>query len=105
MSSSSAPIVLSGRPRRMTPTIEWKIKVPADVAVLVEEALPGRGGKTKYGARSELLELLLRRWLDENTPMGGFDSPSRPPEEETSTLEPAGLGSSPPTLSDKDFTR
>lgn len=63
---ASAPINLSGRPRSFTPIVKWKVTVPADVALLIEEALPGRSGKPKYGARAELIEQLLRRWLREN---------------------------------------
>lgn len=80
----TSPIILSGRPRSRVPLVKWKITVPADVAVLVEEALPGRDGKTKYGARAELIEQLLRRWLIESDIKGGFDSPSQPPKGEAS---------------------
>lgn len=105
--SQSAPIILAGRRRSRVPTIEWKFKVPADIAVLVEEALPGRGGKTKYGARSELLEALLRRWLSENEPQGGFDTPPSPASSSLDAMDGVGpsRGDSDPFLSDKDFTR
>lgn len=53
------------RPRKQVPTVDWKITVPVDVAVLVEELLPGRYGKPRYGARSELIETLLRQWLND----------------------------------------
>ena len=106
MSNSASPsaIILSGRPRKRVPTVDWKIVIPADVAVLVEEALPGRGGKTKYGARAELIELLLRRWLSENDIKGGFDETPREVAQEERATDPPSP-SSPPPLSDKDFTR
>ena len=101
-----SPILLSGRPRKNIPTVDWKIVVPADVAVLVEEALPARGGgKAQYGARSQLIELLLRRWLQEQDPlhtnvnveaMEAVDSPSPASEGEETTA--AASASPPPTF-------
>jgi len=94
----TSPIILSGRPRSRVPLVKWKITVPADVAVLVEEALPGRDGKTKYGARAELIEQLLRRWLIESDIKGGFDSPSQPPKE-AEEVTPASATLPPPPFS------
>lgn len=55
-----------GRPALVTPTVEWKLRVPVDVAAKIDLLTldPARGTIT-YGARSELVTQLLRKYLDE----------------------------------------
>lgn len=65
-------MLTAGRPRKNIPTVDWKITVPVDVAAQVEELLMGRNGRPKYGARSELIEVLLRQWLRDQDIQGSF---------------------------------
>lgn len=53
-----------GRKANAIPTVEWKFHIQADLAAEVEMLLldPARD-KAKYGARSDLLHLLLRNWV------------------------------------------
>jgi len=55
-----------GRPQNVVPPIEWSISLPSDLAAQVELLLldPMRG-KPKVGARSKLIEQLLRGWIEE----------------------------------------
>lgn len=53
-----------GRKPKSVPTVEWKFHIPVDLAAEVELLLkdPLRE-RVKYGARSDLLERLLRDWI------------------------------------------
>jgi len=55
-----------GRRALTTPNIDWKIRIPQPLAAEVELILldPLRG-EVKYGERSQLIESLLRDWVDE----------------------------------------
>lgn len=55
-----------GRRPNAVPTTEWKFHIPMDLAAEVELLLqdPMRE-KVKYGARSVLLETLLRGWVNQ----------------------------------------
>jgi hypothetical protein len=54
-----------GRPALLIPTVEWKVRVPADLAAKADllHLDPVRGSIT-YGARSALVTELLRGYLD-----------------------------------------
>lgn len=54
-----------GRPALLTPTVEWKVRVPVDLAAKADllHLDPVRGTIT-YGARSALVTQLLREHLD-----------------------------------------
>lgn len=54
----------TGRPKHAVPPVEWKNSLPSDLAAQVELLLkdPMRD-KPRYGARSVLIEKLLRAWL------------------------------------------
>lgn len=53
-----------GRPTLVIPTVEWKCRVPVDVAASVDLILydPVRN-VTAYGERSALVGRLLKEWL------------------------------------------
>lgn len=53
-----------GRKALSTPTIEWKCRIPVDIAAKVDmfQFDPVRG-QPEYGARSALVTQLLRDWL------------------------------------------
>lgn len=54
-----------GRPPLASPKVAWKVHVDARLAAEVELILadPLRG-RAAYGERSELLETLLRSWIE-----------------------------------------
>ena len=53
-----------GRPPLHTPTTEWKVRVPVDLAAKADLLhLDPIRGTLKYGARSELITSLLREYL------------------------------------------
>ena len=53
-----------GRKPLMTPTVEWKCRIPVDIAAKIDTFLldPVRG-EVAYGRRSQLVAELLRGWL------------------------------------------
>lgn len=54
-----------GRPSLLIPTTEWKVRVPIDLAAKADLLhLDPIRGNLKYGARSELITILLREYLD-----------------------------------------
>jgi metal-responsive CopG/Arc/MetJ family transcriptional regulator len=54
-----------GRPALLIPTTEWKVRVPVDLAAKADLLhLDPIRGNLKYGARSELITILLREYLD-----------------------------------------
>lgn len=55
----------TGRPRNRVPTVPWRVYIPADLAAKVELLIndPLRD-KAKYGERGQLIEGLLREWLE-----------------------------------------
>jgi hypothetical protein len=55
-----------GKKPNAVPTQRWDLYIPSDLAAAVELLLtdPVRA-RVKYGARSELIEGLLRRWLND----------------------------------------
>lgn len=57
-----------GRKPLMTPTVEWKCRIPVDIAVKIDTFLldPVRK-EVAYGRRSQLVTQLLRDWLASNT--------------------------------------
>lgn len=54
-----------GRKAYTIPNVDWKVRIPSDLAAEVELLLfdPLTENVT-YGARSQLLESLLRDWVD-----------------------------------------
>lgn len=45
--------------------VEWRVNLPSSLAAEIELMLyDARFGKIKYGARSDLIQALLREWLD-----------------------------------------
>ncbi len=54
-----------GRPALAIPTVEWKLRIPYDIALKIDAitADPLRGGQL-YGARSDFVARILRRELD-----------------------------------------
>ena len=54
-----------GRKPLMTPTVEWKCRIPVDIAVKIDTFLldPVRQ-EVAYGRRSQLVTQLLRAWLE-----------------------------------------
>lgn len=53
-----------GRPPLVVPTVEWKCRVPVDVAASVDLILYDPVRKvTAYGERSALVGRLLKDWL------------------------------------------
>lgn len=55
-----------GRKANVVPSVQWLLHVPVTIAAKVDLILkdPVRD-KVKYGARGELLVMLLERWLTE----------------------------------------
>ena len=54
-----------GRPALLTPTVEWKVRVPVDLAAKADLlSLDPVRGTIAYGARSALVTQLLREHLD-----------------------------------------
>lgn len=54
-----------GRPPFAVPKVEWAVMIPQPLAAQVELLLlDPLLDKPKHGARSELLEQLLREWLE-----------------------------------------
>lgn len=54
-----------GRPALLTPTVEWKLRIPVDLAVKADMlSLDPVRGTPAYGARSALITRLLREHLD-----------------------------------------
>lgn len=54
-----------GRPALLTPTVEWKLRIPVDLAVKADMlSLDPVRGTLAYGARSALVTQLLREHLD-----------------------------------------
>jgi hypothetical protein len=53
------------RPKDSDPSVEWKVHIKSSLAAKVELLLldPMRR-KVKYGARSQLIETLLERWIE-----------------------------------------
>lgn len=57
-----------GRPALLTPTVEWKVRVPVDLAAKADLlALDPLRGTITYGARSALITRLLREYLESLT--------------------------------------
>ena len=55
-----------GRPSLPVPTIDWKCYIPLPIAAKVDLLLLDPvSGKTRYGARSALVNQLLLQWLTE----------------------------------------
>ncbi len=55
----------AGRPSLLIPTVEWKVRVPVDLAAKADMLhLDPVRGIIKYGARSELITELLRAYLE-----------------------------------------
>lgn len=55
-----------GRPRKIDRPVEWKVYVPSSVANVVDLLmLDPVTGNIRKGARSALVEELLRRWVEE----------------------------------------
>ena len=53
-----------GRPALLTPTVEWKVRVPVDLAAKADLlSLDPVRGTIAYGARSALVTQLLREHL------------------------------------------
>ena len=53
-----------GRPSLLIPTTEWKVRVPVDLAAKADLIhLDPIRGRLTYGARSELITILLREYL------------------------------------------
>lgn len=53
-----------GRKALTTPTVEWKCRIPVDIAAKIDlYHLDPVRGTLEYGARSALVTLLLREWL------------------------------------------
>lgn len=53
-----------GRPALITPTVEWKLRVPVDLAAKADLLhLDPMRGTLRYGARSQLITTLLRDYL------------------------------------------
>ncbi len=53
-----------GRPALLIPTTEWKVRVPVDLAAKADLLhLDPIRGNLRYGARSELITILLRDYL------------------------------------------
>jgi hypothetical protein len=65
-----------GRPSLLIPTVEWKLRIPIDLAAKADLIhLDPIRGNLKYGARSELITILLRDYLDKLR-VNGDDNPS-----------------------------
>ena len=78
-----------GRPSLLIPTVEWKVRVPVDLAAKADLlSLDPVRGTIAYGARSALITQLLRDHLDGlakegqsmNSINGDINSPINLPE-------------------------
>lgn len=70
-----------GRPALLTPTVEWKVRVPVDLAAKADLlALDPLRGTITYGARSALITRLLREYLDSLGKNGDDNSSINSPE-------------------------
>lgn len=72
-----------GRPSLLIPTTEWKVRVPVDLAAKADLIhLDPIRGRLTYGARSELITILLREYLDKLGKDGddnhSINSPEKP---------------------------
>lgn len=65
-----------GRKALVIPTVEWKCRVPVDIAAKVDTFLldPVRG-EVAYGKRSQLVTQLLREWLASHSQQPAGDNP------------------------------
>lgn len=77
-----------GRKPLMMPTVEWKCRIPSDIAAKIDMIqLDPVKGTVEYGARSLLVTSLLRSWLAQRT--RGVDELAQTPDNTTSnTGEP-----------------
>lgn len=58
-----------GRRRHSDPPVNYYISMPQTLAAKIELALfDPTTGKPKYGGRSQLFQILARRWLEEGSP-------------------------------------
>lgn len=74
-----------GRPSLLIPTIEWKVRVPIDLAAKADLLhLDTMRGQIRYGARSELITILLREYLDKLGKDGEDNRSINPPINPTS---------------------
>ena len=64
-----------GRKALVIPTVDWKCRIPADIAIKVDTLLldPVRG-LPQYGARSELVTRLLREFLSRYEKASALDA-------------------------------
>lgn len=70
-----------GRPALLTPTVEWKVRVPVDLAAKADLlSLDPVRGTIAYGARSALVTQLLREHLDNLGKNGDDNHPINSPE-------------------------
>jgi len=66
LSTTSTPVNVMPRRHSSELTIEWKLSMPATLAGRIENVLGDPvTGKPIYGIRTQLLTLLLERWLAE----------------------------------------
>lgn len=63
-----------GRKPLATPTVEWKCRVPIDVAAKIDLFLhdPIRN-QVEYGKRSQFVTALLRDWLQAHSQLPALD--------------------------------
>lgn len=55
-----------GKKKLLEPTISWEVQVPRSLSCEAELLLTDPlTGKVKYGAKSKLLNSLLRDWLEQ----------------------------------------
>lgn len=53
-----------GRPRNATPTVQWSIMMPIDLALQIETELADPvTQRALYASRSKLIQALLLEWL------------------------------------------
>ncbi len=58
-------MALRGRPKLLTPTVDWKLQIPIDLAAKADLlCLDPVRGALRYGARSALITQLLREHFD-----------------------------------------
>lgn len=70
-----------GRPSLLIPTVEWKVRVPVDLAAKADLlSLDPVRGTIAYGARSALITQLLRDHLDGLAKNGDDNSSINLPE-------------------------
>jgi hypothetical protein len=77
-----------GRKALVTPTVEWKCRIPVDIAVKVDSYQfdPVRGA-VEYGARSSLVTQLLREWVTAHEKSRGVAELDNPSDNTPSTQE------------------